>query len=116
MRAGGDRRDEAARVAADRGEGRPELGTGSQLGAAQRVALAFIRVYQAFRAGGVSPCRFHPTCSAYAAEAIGRHGLWWGGRLALRRLSRCHPFGGRGIDLVPVTVDVDAAHRRRSHR
>lgn len=48
-----------------------------------------------------SGCRFHPTCSAYAAEALRRHGAWRGGRLALRRLSRCHPWGGCGEDAVP---------------
>ena len=46
-------------------------------------------------------CRFQPTCSAYALEALARHGAWRGGRLALRRLARCHPWGGAGIDDVP---------------
>lgn len=46
-------------------------------------------------------CRFHPTCSVYALEAIEAHGAWWGGGLALKRLGRCHPWGGAGHDPVP---------------
>lgn len=68
----------------------------------KRVLLALIRFYQK----GISPltrpsCRFTPTCSAYAAEAISRHGAGRGSWLALRRLLRCHPFGGHGYDPVP---------------
>lgn len=46
-------------------------------------------------------CRFHPTCSVYALEALERHGALRGGWLTLRRIARCHPFGGSGIDNVP---------------
>jgi len=46
-------------------------------------------------------CRHHPTCSDYAREAISRHGAWNGGRLALRRIGRCHPLGTAGYDPVP---------------
>jgi hypothetical protein len=47
-------------------------------------------------------CRFYPTCSMYAREAILQHGVWKGLKLALWRLGRCHPFGGHGIDFVPL--------------
>ena len=46
-------------------------------------------------------CRYHPTCSAYALEALENHGALKGGWLALRRILRCHPLGGSGIDNVP---------------
>ncbi|MFO1105290.1 MAG: membrane protein insertion efficiency factor YidD [Amaricoccus sp.] len=46
-------------------------------------------------------CRFQPTCSAYALEALDRHGAWRGTWLTLRRLRRCHPWGGSGFDPVP---------------
>lgn len=48
-----------------------------------------------------SNCRYHPTCSSYALEALERHGAVKGGWLALRRIARCHPWGGSGIDNVP---------------
>jgi len=59
--------------------------------------------YQALRAGHPSPCRFEPSCSTYALEAIEIHGALRGLWLAMRRLSRCHPLGRSGIDLVPLT-------------
>jgi putative membrane protein insertion efficiency factor len=68
----------------------------------QRAALWLIHTYQGLRHGKPSPCRFYPSCSSYAEEALTQHGLWRGGRLALGRLLRCHPFGGRGVDLVPL--------------
>jgi putative membrane protein insertion efficiency factor len=64
--------------------------------------LALIRFYRQ----GISPftppaCRFTPTCSAYAEEAIRKHGAGRGAWMALRRILRCHPFGGKGHDPVP---------------
>jgi putative membrane protein insertion efficiency factor len=66
------------------------------------LALLPIRLYRWF----LSPflgghCRYHPTCSAYAMEAIETHGIGRGYLLALRRIGRCHPFGGSGYDPVP---------------
>lgn len=64
--------------------------------------LFLIRVYRKMISPALPPsCRYHPTCSAYAAEAIGRYGALKGGYLAFRRIMRCHPWGGSGIDPVP---------------
>lgn len=68
---------------------------------AARAAIGAVRAYQAARAGHVSPCRFYPSCSAYAVEAFERHGAARGLWLAVRRVGRCHPLGGHGVDLVP---------------
>ncbi|GAB4145057.1 MAG: membrane protein insertion efficiency factor YidD [Sphingomonadales bacterium] len=46
-------------------------------------------------------CRYQPTCSAYAIDAIAAHGAWRGGWLAVKRIGRCHPWGGSGFDPVP---------------
>jgi uncharacterized protein len=46
-------------------------------------------------------CRYEPSCSAYAMQAVSRHGVWHGSWLAGRRLCRCHPWGGAGYDPVP---------------
>lgn len=70
-------------------------------GVFSRTMIAFIHFYQAARGNRPSPCRFLPTCSAYAVEAIERHGAWRGGWLALRRVTRCHPWGAHGVDPVP---------------
>ncbi len=88
----------------DRGEGVPP-----RRSAGQRIALGALHAYQAARAGSVSPCRFYPSCSAYAVEAVESHGAWRGLWLAARRVARCHPWGGHGVDLVPV----EAVRRRR---
>lgn len=60
-----------------------------------------VRLYQHLRAGRISPCRFYPSCSQYALEALEVHGAARGTWLALRRLLRCRPFGPHGVDLVP---------------
>lgn len=68
---------------------------------AARLLLGAIAGYQRLRVGRISPCRFYPSCSHYAHEAIEVHGALRGTGLALRRLSRCRPLGPHGIDLVP---------------
>jgi len=67
-------------------------------------SLTFYRswISPAIHAVFPSGCRFHPTCSEYASEAIQLHGALRGGGLALRRLLRCHPFGSSGFDPVPM--------------
>lgn len=64
--------------------------------------LRAIHWYQVAREGRPSPCRFWPSCSEYAMEAISVHGSGRGTWLALRRLSRCRPFGPSGVDPVPA--------------
>jgi putative membrane protein insertion efficiency factor len=65
------------------------------------VAAGLIRAYQLAASPFPSPCRFTPSCSAYALEAVGRYGAARGGWLAFRRILRCHPFGRSGPDPVP---------------
>ncbi len=67
-----------------------------------KLFIAIIRFYQ----GALSPllrpsCRFTPTCSQYGIEAIKKHGALRGGWLTLKRIARCHPWGGHGHDPVP---------------
>ncbi|AFD07611.1 membrane protein insertion efficiency factor YidD [Solitalea canadensis] len=66
------------------------------------IFIALIRFYQY----AISPllgqnCRFTPTCSQYGVDAIKKHGPWKGGWLTIKRISRCHPWGGHGHDPVP---------------
>lgn len=67
-----------------------------------RVCVVVVRAYQLalgpFTGGA---CRFEPSCSEYAIEALTTHGAWRGLALALRRVSRCHPFSRPGLDPVP---------------
>ncbi|MCF8467350.1 MAG: membrane protein insertion efficiency factor YidD [Sneathiella sp.] len=67
-----------------------------------KVLTGLIKIYQYI----ISPylpasCRYYPTCSAYAIEALQQHGPLKGSWLTMRRLGRCHPFGGQGYDPVP---------------
>ena len=64
--------------------------------------ILLVRFYQVVISPLKPPtCRFSPTCSTYALEALRKYGLLKGGRLALRRIMRCHPWGGSGYDPVP---------------
>lgn len=68
--------------------------------------LLIIKVYQTL----ISPltpatCRYQPTCSHYAKEALEKHGLFKGGLLAIKRVFSCHPWGGSGYDPVPDKKD-----------
>jgi putative membrane protein insertion efficiency factor len=56
--------------------------------------------------GNISGCRYQPTCSTYAIEALETHGAMKGSWLALKRISRCHPWGGEGYDPVPPKSDL----------
>lgn len=64
--------------------------------------IGMVKLYQAM----LSPllpmaCRYHPSCSEYAIQAIQQHGAFKGFYLAIKRISRCHPWGGKGYDPVP---------------
>jgi len=70
-----------------------------------RFLTALIRFYQVAISPWTPPsCRYTPTCSAYAMEAIRIHGVAQGGWLALKRLASCHPWGGHGYDPVPLRL------------
>ena len=94
------------------------------MNASQHALITAVRIYQVT----VSPvltclfgplglgCRFHPTCSQYALEAVQRHGAIKGIALAIRRICRCHPWGGHGEDPVPQQLpisDLKLCFRRR---
>jgi uncharacterized protein len=71
-----------------------------------RILIGMVRFYRM----AISPwtpgaCRYTPTCSAYAIEAMEQHGSMKGGWMALKRIGRCHPWGGSGYDPVPSVAD-----------
>jgi len=68
----------------------------------KRVLIAIVRGYKKFISPLIPPsCRFTPTCSEYAMEALQKHGAWKGSLLAIWRILRCNPFGKGGYDPVP---------------
>ncbi|MGB5396705.1 MAG: membrane protein insertion efficiency factor YidD [Gammaproteobacteria bacterium] len=73
--------------------------------------LAIIRIYQYAISPFMAPsCRYTPTCSCYASEAIQQHGALYGGWLAIRRISRCHPWHEGGYDPVPEKRSCNHHH------
>jgi uncharacterized protein len=86
----------------------------SRPGPVAQVLLALLRGYRL----GVSPllgprCRFEPSCSAYAVDAVTSHGAWRGSLLSVRRVGRCHPFHSGGYDPVPPPRPGRTERRRR---
>ncbi len=76
---------------------------------AARLARALIQFYRiTFSAFAGRSCRYAPTCSEYADEAIARHGLWAGGWMGFARVCRCRPGGGEGFDPVPSELPEGA--------
>ncbi len=66
------------------------------------IFLGIIRIYQyAISPLFGSSCRYAPSCSQYGIEAVKKHGAWKGGWLTIKRIGRCHPWGGSGYDPVP---------------
>jgi len=75
---------------------------------AKRVLLAPVWLYRTAISPVLPPaCRYQPTCSEYAAEAIRRHGAWAGGWVGAARMCRCHPLGPAGYDPVPDELPVN---------
>ncbi len=82
----------------------------------RRTAVAPVRFYQLFISPVLPPsCRFHPTCSAYAVEAVLTHGVLQGCLLTLRRLARCHPWSPGGFDPVPPARPSNLQFRIQEH-
>lgn len=78
----------------------------------RRVLIGLVKGYRLLISPMLPPsCRFYPTCSEYAVEALSQHGAFKGGWLTLRRLGRCHPFCAGGVDPVPGTSSAPGCSR-----
>ena len=68
----------------------------------KQIAIFVVRAYRLLLSPYLPPsCRYLPTCSQYAEEALDKYGAFIGGMIALKRISRCHPWGGIGYDPLP---------------
>lgn len=75
----------------------------------RKVIPGVIALYQNFISPMLPPrCRFYPTCSHYAAEAVNIHGVGKGSWLSIKRIAKCHPFNAGGIDLVPPAAPAES--------
>jgi len=94
-----------------------ENATAPRPGIAARGVLLFLRAYQLILSPlNFSSCKFQPTCSHYAYEAVQRYGTRRGAWLGLKRLSRCHPFTPGGFDPVPdLDFDSRENHKHDDH-
>ncbi len=85
------------------------------MGLFARVILVPVRLYQRIPRNRPPVCRYIPSCSQYTIEAVETHGGFRGLWLGLRRLSRCHPWGGHGFDPVPEAVHHHGLPTERNH-
>ncbi|HVV77589.1 MAG TPA: membrane protein insertion efficiency factor YidD [Mycobacteriales bacterium] len=84
---------------------------GRRTGPVAHVLLGALRAYQRWVSPLFAPhCRYYPTCSSYAVTAVSRFGAVRGGWLALRRVSRCHPWHAGGVDHVPMATKTGVKH------
>ncbi len=81
------------------------------MGPAAKALRAVCRAWQLLRSGTPSPCRFTPTCSQYAIEALEGHGALRGSWLSVRRIGRCNPWGPHGYDPVPLPPSPPASRQ-----
>ena len=80
----------------------------------RQILIALIKLYRYAISPYLAPsCRYTPTCSSYAIEAVSRHGVFRGSWLAIKRIGRCHPWHEAGYD--PVPEEHDANITRREH-
>lgn len=81
------------------------------------ILIGLIRLYQLTLSAFIGRrCRYLPTCSDYARDAIEKHGAWHGFLLAMSRISRCHPWGGEGFDPVPDVYEGPVWRQKKRGR